>query len=325
MSKGWAAIVYGRTYHLDFRFITVPQDFTPEDLNWASTHIIATTGQARNLAGSPRWSLFKNNSYCVAGVTCMIKDLIGHTVKDDWGRPLYAFVGYVTQLTPDKKIDRLPPYSDRLDNFKTLYQEIERVWSVRDYDSDSRKPALSQYYPIDFVKASNPSLLTTGLSTADNNANKIYLWSNNIEQNNQLWQASAQSLVPVATCLNIKGKPLTNSPFLNQSNHQIKQFQVLERVVSTGKYYPANTEEAEASKPNSTLSQITNRAREDIDITLQQAAKVAIAGQELLNNLADPNQSTEAVDNSTDNSEFGFKKISNRDCANAQPEDRDWF
>ena len=328
MSKGWAAIVYGRTYHLDFRFITVPQDFALEDLNWASTHIIATTGQARNLAGSPRWSLFKNDRYCVMGVTCMIKDLIGHTVKDDWGRPLYAFVGYVTQLTPDKKIDRLPPYSDCLDNFKTLYQEIERVWSVKDYDSDSRKPALSQYYPIDFAKASERSLLTTGLSTADNNANKIYLWSNNVEQNNQLWQASAQSLVPVATCLNIKGKPLTNSPFLNQSNHQIKQFQVLERVVSTGKYYPANTAKPEASKPNSTLSQITNRARDDIDLTLQQATKVAIAGQELLNNIADPNQSTEAnlqQDNSTDNLEFGFKKISDRDCPNAQPTDRDWF
>ena len=214
MSKGWAAIVYGRTYHLDFRFITVPQDFTPSDLTWASSHIVATTQQARNLAGSPRWSLFKNDRHCIVGVTCTIKDLTGHTAKDDRGRPLYAFVGYGTQLTSDKKITNLPAYSDRLDNFKILYREIERVWQIRDYDLGSRQPALSQYYPIDFINPnSDRELPATQLNTARDKPDKIYLWSNNPQQNQLLWQLSAQSLVPTATCLNITGKPLNNSLF----------------------------------------------------------------------------------------------------------------
>ena len=55
--EGWAKIVYGRSYHLDFRFITIPQDFERDDLAWASQHILATTRQARNLTDRPRWSL----------------------------------------------------------------------------------------------------------------------------------------------------------------------------------------------------------------------------------------------------------------------------
>ena len=66
---------------------------------------------------------------------------------------------------------------------------------------------------------------------------------------------------------------------------------------------------------------ITNRAKEDIDLTLQQAAKVAIAAQELINNLADTDSSAAtnlSLDDSTDDLEFGFKKKpSNRDS--------DWF
>ena len=326
MSKGWAAIVYGRTYHLDFRFITVPQDFTAQDLNWASTHIVATTRQARNLAGSPRWSLFKNNSYCVVGVTCTIEDLIGHTVKDDRGRALYGFFGYVTQLTSDKIVYNLPPYSDRLNNFKILYQEIERVWSIRNYDPDSRKPSLSQYYPLDFVDLAGDRIANPKLNTVDRNPDKVYLWSNHLERNKLLWQTSAQSPVPIATCLNIKGKPLTNSPFLNQSNHRIEQFQVLDRVLFTDRYRV--TEKPEASSPNSTLSQISDRAKEDIDLTLQQATKLVTVGQKLISSLASPNQSLETNldrDNSIDDPEFGFRKVSDCDRANPQPTDRDWF
>ena len=339
MSK-WAAIVYGRTYHLDFRFITVPQDFTAKDLNWASTHIVATTRQARNLAGSPRWSLFKNNSYCVVGVTCTIEDLIGNTVKDDRDRPLYGFFGYVTQLTSDKIIYNLPPYSDRLDDFKILYEEIERVWLIRNYDHNSRKPTLSQYYSLDFVDLAFDRIANPKLNTVDRNPDKVYLWSNHLEQKKLLWQTSAQSSVPIATCLNIEGKPLTNSPFLNQSNHRTEQFQILKRVLSTDNR--VNRGKPKTSSPNSTLSQISDRAKEDINLTLQQATKLAVVGQKLISNLAHPNRSIETnidQDNSIDDPEFGFKKISDSDrdsvgcdastCGNhlclGQSTDRDWF
>ncbi|NJO98463.1 MAG: hypothetical protein HC764_22725 [Pleurocapsa sp. CRU_1_2] len=330
MSKGWAAIVYGRTYHLDFRFITVPQDFTQQDLNWASQHIVATTQQARNLFASPRWSLFKNNNYCVVGITCMVKDLIGNTVKDDQGRPLYIFVGYVTQLTENLVIQNLPAYAENcLDNFKILYQAIEQVWVVKDYELDSKHPSLSSYEPINFGNSAivfEPQELPP-LNQQSRHPDKIYLWQSSTQQNSLLWQTAAQSSVPVATCLNIQGKALNNSPFLNQSTTQTEQFQILERVTTQGKYHPLDTaNDNQADPPNTSLSQkIADRAKEDLDLTLQQANKMAIASQELINNLSDWNHTStikpQDLNPSVTEPEFGFKTKK----SNSSESEQDWF
>jgi hypothetical protein len=335
-SKGWAAIVYGRTYHLDFRFITLPHDFTEQETNWASQHIVATTQQARNLVDSPRWSLFKNDHYLVVGVTCMVKDLIGDTVKDNQGRPLYVFVGYVTQAP--QQIQNLPAYSENcLDNFKILYQEIEQVWLLKNYEQDSRYPARSQYYPINFYnQAIAPQdqelpTLNQQLNQPDQNLDKIYLWQSSTLQNSLLWQASAQAPATIAICLNIQGIALNNSPFLNQSTTLAKQFQMIDRVARQGEYRTLDsTNMADIAAPsfdtsNSSLSQkISHRAKEDLDLTLQQAAKMAIASQELINNLSDWNQSREneelePQDPTANDPEFGFK------TKKPNSGEQDWF
>jgi hypothetical protein len=333
MSK-WAAIVYGRTYHLDFRLITIPQDFTPQDITWASQHIVATTQQARNLVGSPRWSLFKNNNYCVVGVTCMVKDLIGDRVKDDQGRPLYVFVGYVAQLTENQAIQNLPPYAENcLDSFKILYQEIEQVWLVKNYEVNSTHPSLSQYCPINFTNsaiAPQPPELPQ-LNQQSQHPDKIYLWPNSTPQNSLLWQTAAQSSAPIAACLNIQGKALNSSPFLNQSTTQAEQFQILERIANQGKYHALDTDNDHNDSnthdsPNTSLSQkISHRAKEDIDLTLQQATKMAIASQELINNLSDWNQSgatePQELNSSATEPEFGFKTKK----SNSSESEQDWF
>lgn len=329
MSK-WAAIVYGRTYHLDFRLITVPHDFTQSDLDWSSQHIVATTQQARNLFGSPRWSLFKNHNYCVVGVTCMVQDLIGDRVKDDQGRPLYVFVGYVTRLTKDLTIQNLPAYADNcLDSFKTLYQEIEQVWLIKNYEVNSTDPSLSQYCPISFDNSTiafKPQELPP-LNQQFRHPNKIYLWQSSTQQNSLLWQTAAQSSVPIATCLNIQGKALNNSHFLNQSTTQTEQFQILDRVTTQGKYSSGSDNDNYVEPPkNTSLSQkISDRAKEDIDLTLQQANKMAIASQELINNLSDWNHSStikpQELDPSVAEPEFGFKTKKSK----SNESEQDWF
>jgi hypothetical protein len=328
MSKGWAAIVYGRTYHLDFRLITVPHDFSQQDITWASQHIVATTQQARKLLGSPRWSLFKNEHHCVVGVTCMVKDLIGDTVKDNQGRPLYAFVGYVTQLAQSQSIQHLPPYAANcLDSFKTLYQEIEQVWLVKNYEANSRHPTLSQYCSLDFDRvAIAPSTQELPqLNQHSQRPDKIYLWQSSTQQNSLLWQVSAQSSANMATCLNIQGKALNNSHFLNQSSTQAEQFQIVERVATQGQYPVLDSANKTDTSPNTSLSQkISHRAKEDIDLTLQQAAKVAIASQELINNLSDWNQSSapkSELDYPANEPEFGFKTKK----LNSRESEQDWF
>jgi hypothetical protein len=349
-SKDWAAIVYGRTYHLDFRLITVPHDFTAQTITWASQHIVATTQQARNLVDSPRWSLFKNDDYCVMGVTCMVKDLIGNTVKDNQGRPLYVFVGYGTQLTANQPLGNFPGYTaNSLGNFKILYQEIEQVWLIKNYERDSRYPTRSQYYPISFYNEAiasenqEPFPLDHQLNHLSQHPDKIYLWQSSPQQNSLLWQASAQSSVSLATCLNIQGKALNNSFFLNQSSSQAESFQVIDRVASQGKYRVsdstnnADISDVSLNTSHTSLSQkISHRAKEDIDLTLQQAAKMAnglrsrsaIASQELINNLSDWQQSSEnepeeseQLDPAPDDPEFGFKTKKSNSCEREQ----DWF
>ena len=329
MSERWAAIVYGRSYHLDFRFITLPYNFNAEDSAWALQHIIATMQQARNLANAPRWSLFKKDDYCVVGVTCMVRDLIDVMVKDDQGRPLYVFVGYVTQLDRQTKL-QIPPYEgENLDRFKALYREIEPVWSIEDYERDSRSPLLSQYQTLDFPLKDLSTISDFQIPQLNGRSkypDKTYLWSSTFQQNHLLWLASAGCFEPTSTCLNIRGKALTNSPFLNQTVAHLDGFQIKDRIAigTSQTSIPKNLEPS----ANSSLSQkISLRAKEDLDLTLQQAAKLAIASQELFDNFADwsnPQESdpdAEAQPDTTDEADsFGFKTKKP-----STTNDRDWF
>lgn len=357
MSKReWAAIVYGRSYHLDFRFITLPHNFTPQDISWASQHIIATTQRARNLSGSPRWSLFKSDNYCVFGVTCMVRDLIGQLsedvievmTKDDQGRPLYVFVGYVTQLSQDKNIQNFPKYTEnQLDSFENLYQEIEKVWLVKNYESESRQPLLSQYQSRNFSATgvaedalANPLGLVGDIATPNHQVpqlnhqskypDKTYLWPSLTGQNHLLWQTSFHSAQPTSICLNIQGKALADSLFLNQTISSLDSFQVVDRILPTKDKSTSSSEDLD-DRANSSLSQkISNRAREDINLTIEQAVKVATASQEMINHLRDLSNHCETDSNKqfdlfpgeVDN--FGFK-TKNKTNSSSDSGDQDWF
>lgn len=330
MSKRqWATIVYGRSYHLDFRFITVPDDFTKQDTDWALEHILASTSQARNLANHPRWSLFKNDSHCVAGVTCMVRDLAGHSskypreaiAKDDRGRPLYTFVGYVTKLDGEIAIQNFPAYKTDLHRFQTLCREIVRVWWVKNYERDRLSPSKSQYQPLEFTSSISNSELPT-LNTYSKDPDKTYLSPSSDRRNNLLWRVSAECLQPTSTCLNIKGNTLVNSPFLNQTIASIAEFQVKNRIATTANNPPLENK----PQPQSTFSQkVSHRAKEDFDLTLQQAASLAIASKELINNFADwstaidSDKQPEIKAEENEVESFGFKS------KNSNSSNKDWF
>ena len=344
MSKReWAAIVYGRSYHLDFRFITIPQDFTEQDIQWSASYIVATTQQARNLADSPRWSMFKNDSHCIVGVTCMVRDLIGKLgedlievmAKDDQGRPLYVFVGYVTKLNQQQDINNFPPYTEnRLDNFKVLYQEIAKIWLVKNYEPDSRHPLSSQYQSRNFDELPIASQQILQLNDLTKYPDQTYLYPSLKSSNKLLWSTSIKCSQPTSTCLNIKGKSLTNSPFLNQTITQLPEFQIKERIVIREKDNVSSAPENPAHQRHSSLSQkISHRAQEDLELTIQQATKVATASQELINSFTDwsnqgeNNSETSETDTNAlaqkqpENFGFKTKKSSAKTSANQQ----DWF
>lgn len=342
----WAAIVYGRSYHLDFRLITIPHDFAAQEIAWASPYILATTQKARNLADSPRWSLFKNESHCVVGVTCMVRDLIDQVgedlievmTKDDLGRPLYVFVGYVTKLEQSQRIDNLPAYTGSyLASFQSLYQEIAKVWLMRDYDD--RQPFLSEYQPfeqaIEIATISANDDDVSQLNDRTKQPDQAFVWQTSTATNSQFWLESAQCVASTSVCLNIKGKYLSNSPFLNQTATKLTTNEVKESIVTTennaSELAQSNTKTVFAPKisenSNSSFRQkISTRAKSDIDLTLQHATKITLASQDIINHLTDwsnPQQKTreqlESVKKSKDN--FGFKNKTNP----ISVEKDDWF
>jgi hypothetical protein len=336
----WAAIVYGRSYHLDFRFIAVPQDFTSQEINWASPYILATTRRARKLPSHPRWSLFKNDSHCIVGVTCMVRDLIGKLgenlievmSKDNRGRPLYVFVGYATKLSKVKCLFNLPTYTGEcLESFKPPYQHLEKVWLVKDYNKDSKKPLLTEYQQLTFAAEETKSDLSidlisqliSQLNYQQRSPEQVFLWPNSPEQNRQLWTASAQCVESTSICLDTNGKRYFNSPFLNQTLANLEEFTIQDRAINP----QSEPQNVDIRRAISLAETISTKARADIDFTLQQAAKAANASQGLIHNLTDWSSRPEITIKSketklTESENFGFKTKSSPESSTESP---DWF
>ena len=314
----WASIVYGRSYHLDFRYITIPEDFTNQELNWATPYIVATTRKARKLPAHPRWSLFKNDSHCVVGVTCMVRELIGYLednsttfTKDDSGRPLYIFVGYVTKLERQKHLFDLPSYTgDRLEDFQSLYQYVQNVWLVKNFNRASRQPQLSQYQKLTFAYPQEPANIALDelkkLNHQGRAADRVFLWRNTLEWNRKLWTASANFPEPISICLGINGKRWLNSPFLNQTISEITEF-TIENQVPTKEL---QLTDVELAQKRSLPQFIAQRAKEDLNLTLHHAAQAATLGQELLDNFTDWTGEKPKQDGEKDTSDWGLKKSS---------------
>lgn len=324
----WAAIIYGRSYHVDFRFITLPQDFSNQEKDWASRYILATFSHANKLSAHPRWSLFKNDSHCVVGVTCMVRDLLVNLEqdlidllsKDNRGRPLYIFVGYVTQLDRRKRLLDFPFFSDRyLDSFQNLYQYLQQVWWIEEYHKDSKKPLLSNYQPIDFAnqkfQIGDTLELAKQINHQEKYPNQTYLWHNSLEQKQKLWLTSAVSHQEISVCLGDQTiRNIVNTPFLNQTaiceSAEIIEGCAIKKIERAESHLSA-----EVTSNSDNLSQvITNKVKEDIALTLHHAHLVKnksrnliknVSSRSLNNTLSKPSQEINTLTEKDSN--FGFK------------------
>ncbi|MEM9091303.1 MAG: hypothetical protein AAGC93_21495 [Cyanobacteria bacterium P01_F01_bin.53] len=226
----WAALVYGRTSEVDFRFISVPIGFTVEDRDWAWKYIRPMMRSAESLYEQPRWCLFENEKYCIFGVSCMASDLVEaqeensiiDITRDSKGRALYVFVGYVL-----KKINEtihIPQYSSNsLSLFKPLYNYVEDQWSLKSFQLGSKNPIESVYEERpDFI--SSPSdLLNLEQITPNYQSDFVALWSSSEKEKSQLWHILSQKVGSssnsdnfVSLCLGLAAKKeFVSAPFLN--------------------------------------------------------------------------------------------------------------
>ncbi|MDJ0681239.1 MAG: hypothetical protein QNJ18_15385 [Xenococcaceae cyanobacterium MO_167.B52] len=296
MSKEkWAGIVYGRTHHLDFRFIALPEDFGELQLNWASSHILATTQKPKKLSSTPRWSLFKNESHCIVGVTCMVRDLLGekeaHLTKDDKDRPLYIFVGYAAKLTRRKYLVDLPPYdSESLHDFQDLYDHVKEVWMVKDFHKNSHKSIKTSYQKRDFSPPCLHQNLSKDLITKINyrgkSPNQVFLWQDTPKRNGQLWATSAVCSHPTSVCLG-KGytEQYSDNPFLNHTVESQDVLTVKERFRS---HKPQEEVAKKIDRQAVSFTEvITNKVKEDIQVTYSSALELQAI---MLNNFTNENE-----------------------------------
>ena len=339
----WAGIVYGRSYHLDFRLIAIPEDFTSNETNWALEHIIPTTRAASKLSNNPRWCLFKNKSYCIVGVTCMVRDLIDrhqengedNLTKDAQGRPLYIFVGYGTKINTRKYAVNFPVYNNtNLEIFQPLYQYVQDQWLVKDSGINRKKTILTNYQKLSFTKI-KPQIdadlnLAEQLNCKSKYPRKIFLWQNFTEWESKLWATAAICKQPTSLCLgSASTQHLLTSPFLNGTVANITEFTIQDRI-STG------TESERNKAQKLTLRKkflfplaLEAKVKKDLQSKFQQAGQAVNFGQELVQNIIGKQnevdleqvESKSAIEEQEET--FGFKTKTS--TQQSQPENKDWF
>lgn len=209
----WAPLVYGRTYERDFRFLAVPADF---DENQALEYIHASFSSLTNdrLRGCPRWVMFLDEQRCVIGTTCMVEEIPAvpaDQYHDREGRPLYIFIGFVSQ-TP---FPQMP--SRELLWFSEIYEQCvkPRFWE-KPYSREKDRPPAFPYETRKWQLPSEPKkLLSDKLNTDEN---KVGFWSE--EDSERVWYSAAHSTEAVSVCLGLSRKSdALTGPLLNATVH----------------------------------------------------------------------------------------------------------
>jgi hypothetical protein len=201
-----APIVFGRTYEVDFRFLVVPEDFqVPHQVDfqlrnqdWLESHINTTMLLAEQLPGRPRWSIFKNHTHGIAGLTCMASDVSNEKTHDREGRALYVFLGYVFRSV------EIQPIPMRPEEFRSLYARyILTAWDEKAYSTRSKLPELAAYQNFEMPpEPENPANLEL-IKELNSDETKIFLWSNTPEFREKLWHSAAKCLQPMSVCLGL--------------------------------------------------------------------------------------------------------------------------
>jgi hypothetical protein len=233
----WANIVYSATFEIDYRILAIPQDFNSENnenRKWLEKYITATTSVAEGLRETPRWSLFRNEGFCVVGVTSMLKDLVKCSnsenlllieTQDFKNREIYGFWGYITQIKPNEVI-QIPKMNLQL--FHDLHTYVKDQWLAKEY---SKRTEITEYNKVfsddELVMVNQVCNLKNGELNYEDS--KVNLWS--VSENEALWLAMANSQKPTSLCLNLAREiDVIKSKFLNTTTLCTKEFCERERT-----------------------------------------------------------------------------------------------
>jgi len=262
----WAAVVYGRTYEVDFRLLAIPHDLTPPETLWISQRIQVMTRSAEDLPDAPRWGLFSQDGLCVVGASCMVQELLSATeaefAYDRLGRPLFVFVGYVGRMA--QTIPAIPAYLDRdLRSFRVSYLEyVVPNWTVKSYEERSRTPLLTeyrslQYLPVEVADVGDQAELALSLPEK----RQIFLYPDTEQIRQNLWRLAAARLSAsqsVSICLGLsRSSDAIDGSFLNATVADITEKRILIEVNSSSTLHPTTIV---AQPPSSRTSSTPQRS-----------------------------------------------------------------
>lgn len=235
----WAPLVYGRTYERDFRFLAVPADF---DGDQALEYIQASFSSLDRLRECPCWIMLQDEQRCVIGTTCMVEEIPGvptDQYKDIGGRPLYIFIGFVSQ-TPFPQIP-----SRELRWFSEIYERCvkPRFWE-KPYSRDKDRPPAFPYETRKWQLPSEPKkLLSDKLNTDEN---KVGFWSEGDSE--KVWYSAAHSKEAVSVCLGLSRKSdALTGPLLNATVHGLSAPCIEDKEVKPSKDVPPLPDQSTSS------------------------------------------------------------------------------
>jgi len=220
----WSGIIYTRTKNLDYRYIAIPKNFDSYQLLWLETYVKFLLKKPDNLRenGSDRriWSIFKDENYCVIGLTCMVRDLIGFIelnhpndyTRDYTQTPIYTFIGCSIKLK--EMSSDVPDFNILKDKFKNLYEEhVIPVWEeLFSTTSVSLSPN------INFLEEEKKLSCNAQNNKYDLNtdSNSVLIAPMTDENNKGYWYSAYEFSEPISLCLGFSSeKDLINSPFMN--------------------------------------------------------------------------------------------------------------
>jgi hypothetical protein len=277
-SSKWAPIIYGRTYSVDFRFLVTPWNFEERHKEFFWNYIKVTTRSAENLSGKPRWLFIRTKKRCLVGITCMVRDLIGsHTepdledmTRDRQGRPLYAFVGYVSE---DPTPFCIPAMN--LELFAAPYLKfVSQKWQEVYADLGSNQAA-----PQDLKSEYEREFSLDELATPDSERNlmpidqlipasedSIIFW--NISDARNIWFTASQDDKPLYICFgNLTKRDVIDSKFMDAVLDEVTSYEEIKKVrqVRRPALSPLPQSEHQTASPHN-LSNISNQPHQrDID------------------------------------------------------------
>lgn len=236
----WSALIYTRTYRVDYHYIAKPSDFGKDHIAWLESYlseILSATNRQYGThppVGLLHRFMLSSKEHWVVGIFCDVPSLLNdqelqaladrflnsevsqeHDLsRDEYDRRIaYMRLAYVIRKKGEKHI---PPLSFDIGIFNPLYEHVAQRWLV-----PYTKPPEIINYSSD--KDSNQMLFATGvdfsdLPTLNTNPDHLSLYPNDNSYPKSLWYAFFFCKSPTSLLIsNVSDESLKNGQFMNAS------------------------------------------------------------------------------------------------------------